>query len=60
LALYLSTLVSILSKKVIITAVYNNNNSESLILIDIKELKAIKLIEEAYKHLRASAIIKRG
>jgi hypothetical protein len=60
LALYLSTLINILSKKVIITTIYNNNNNKSLILINTKELKVIKLMKEAYKYLKASAIIKRG
>jgi PHD/YefM family antitoxin component YafN of YafNO toxin-antitoxin module len=41
-------------------AVYNNNNSKSLILINIKDFKATKLIEKAYKYLRVSATIKRG
>jgi hypothetical protein len=53
-------LVNTLSKKVIITAIYNNDNNKSLILINAKELKTTELIKEAYKHLKASAIIRRG
>jgi len=60
LALYLSALVSILGKKVTIAAIYNDNNNNNMILMDIKKLKAIEPTEEAYKRLRASAIIRRG
>jgi hypothetical protein len=61
LALYLNTLINILNKKVIIIIIYNNNNNnKSLILINIKKLKVIELIKEAFKCLRANIIIKRG
>jgi hypothetical protein len=52
--------VGTLGKKVTIAAVYNDNNSKSLILIDIEELKATEPTEEAYERLRASATARRG
>jgi hypothetical protein len=49
-----------LGKKVTIAAAYDDDDSESLILMDIKELKATEPTEEAYKRLRASATARRG
>ena len=67
LALYLdywlfnpTALANVLGKKVTITAIYNDDNSKSLILINIEELKATEPTEEAYERLRASATARRG
>jgi hypothetical protein len=60
LALYSSASVGTLGKKVTIAAIYDDNNSESLILMDAKELIATEPTEEAYKRLRASATARRG
>jgi hypothetical protein len=47
-------------KKVTIAAAYDDDDSESLILMDIEELKATEPTEEAYERLRASATARRG